>query len=102
MISTTARVSCERRGSSAPRNEAAAPSGIAEAIRLPGGLDHIAVRIHALHADVVRLVPFLGDRHTVGGQAVTERQYRVARRQADPEVQEARHRDRVPCTTQRE
>jgi hypothetical protein len=40
--------------------------------RLPGGFDDVAVRVAALHAHVLRLVPLLDDRDAVGGEAVAE------------------------------
>jgi HD-GYP domain-containing protein (c-di-GMP phosphodiesterase class II) len=42
-------------------------------VRLPRSFDDVAIGIEAVDADVVRLVPLLGDRHAVGDETVSKR-----------------------------
>ena len=62
-------------------------------LRLPGRFDDVAVRVAALHADVLGLVPVLDDRDSVGGQPVAKGLYSFPARQADSEVEERGDRD---------
>ena len=65
-------------------------------VGLPAELDHVAVRVTALDADVIRLVPEFDDLDAVGGEALSECPYLLGRlRSAEAEVEEARQLDRL-------
>ena len=63
--------------------------------RLPGDLDHVAVRIAELDAHVVGLVPLADDRDAVRREPVAERAHLVRGGQTRAEVQELRQADRL-------
>src|SRR5205085_8062649 len=70
--------------------------------RLPGRFDDVAVRVAALHAHVLGLVPLLDDRDAVGGEPVAEAPHLLRRGQAFPEVEEPRQPDRLVGGAERE
>src|SRR4029079_1796846 len=69
---------------------------------LPRCLDHVAVRIEELHADVLGLVPLLDDPDAVGAEPGAERLDGLPARQVDSEVEELGQADRLFGRPERE
>ena len=70
-------------------------TGALPEMRFPSGFDDVAIRVEALHADVLGLIPLLDDRDSVACEAVSESSDGIRTWKTDPEVEESRQPDRL-------